>query len=58
MVIKAESMKGMQDHSPGEPVNTCPHMWWQDNATGVLKLRNASNTRWIEVAGLSKKITG
>lgn len=38
------------------PSVTFAHMWWMDEANNILKIRNAANTAWINVA--EKTATG
>lgn len=36
-----------------EPTTMVAHMWWADTTTGILKLRNAGNTAWLDVLSLT-----
>lgn len=39
------------------PTETYPYMPWADTAAGLLKMRNAANTAWIELNSLSNGIS-
>lgn len=39
--------------SPTEPTTTFAYMWWVDTTAGLLKLRNSSNTGWVDILNLT-----
>lgn len=38
---------------PTAPSPTYPHQLWADTASGILKMRNAANTAWVDVLSLN-----
>ncbi|QDP47069.1 MAG: hypothetical protein Tp1111SUR522732_7 [Prokaryotic dsDNA virus sp.] len=42
---------------PTEPGTTFAHQWWSDTTSNILKRRNAANTSWVNVIGLSQSLT-
>lgn len=39
-----------QNSGSTAPSTTFAHQWWMDESTNILKIRNAANTAWINVA--------
>lgn len=39
--------------SATEPTTTYAYMWWADTTSSILKIRNSSNTAWVEVLNLT-----
>ena len=44
--------------SATQPSTTYAYQWWADTTAGILKLRNAANSAWIETIGLDGAFDG
>ena len=44
--------------SASEPATTYAYMWWADTANGLLKIRNAADSAWIEAGDLTSAALG
>ena len=44
--------------SATQPSTTYAYQWWADTTAGILKLRNAANSAWIETIGLDGTFDG
>lgn len=42
---------------PTEPATTFAHQWWGDTTSNILKRRNAANTAWVNMIGLTQSLT-
>lgn len=42
---------------PTEPETTFAHQWWGDTTSNILKRRNAANTAWVNMIGLTQSLT-
>lgn len=42
---------------PTEPGTTFAHQWWADTTSNILKRRNAANTAWVNMTGLTQSLT-
>lgn len=47
-----------QNSGSTEPTTTYAYMTWADTTTGLLKIRNAANTAWIEVGVMASNYLG
>jgi hypothetical protein len=44
--------------SASEPATTYAYMWWADTTNGLLKIRNAADSAWIEAGDLTSTALG
>lgn len=43
--------------NPSVPPATFPHMWWYDTTNDVLKMRNAADDDWIDIAYINQAVS-
>jgi hypothetical protein len=55
-----EALQALASLSSGatEPATMYAYMWWADTTAGILKMRNAANTAWINKGSLSAVDSG